>query len=329
MPVGRVEYMHLSPMTFFEFLYATGEEILARKLEKSNFKDWQTFHEKLLKLLRTYYFVGGMPEAVKVYSTTRSALKASNVHRSILQTYKDDFSKYKTRIGIEKISSFFEKIPNGLGKKVKFSNIFPEEKSATVAKLVDLFIKAKIVLPCYHSNGAIIPLFSQKDDSVFKLYFLDIGLLHHLHGLEAEDIIKKEGTFLTDGLSAEQFAAQHLAYASTPAEEPRLFYWLRDKKKENAELDFLISKKSSVIPVEVKAGKSGTLKSLFWFMGTYKHKTAIRMDMKERTTADVTEKVSSSIVNQESKVQCRFDLLNIPLYMAEQVYALLDTIREK
>ncbi|MBF0297889.1 MAG: DUF4143 domain-containing protein [Oligoflexia bacterium] len=246
-----------------------------------------------------------------------------DVHRSILQTYRDDFTKYKTRIGINKIGELFEKIPNGLGKKVKYSQFFPEEKSTTVSKLIDLFIKARLILPAYHTNGTKPPISAQKDESTFKLFFLDIGLFNRFHNLSYEDLNSSNSKFLTEGFAAEQFVAQHLAYALSDRDRLQLFYWLKDKKTDMAELDFIISKGKTIIPLEVKSSKTGTLKSLFYFMGINKYKLAVRLDCKERNAKEIEEKVSFSIANQQEKIKCNFKLINIPLYMIEKIYDII------
>ena len=268
-----------------------------------------------------------MPEAVKVYVQTKNGQKVAKVHRSIVDTYKDDFSKYKTKMGVEKIASVFELLPGHLGKKIKYSEILKDEKSTTVNKIIDLFAKARIIHRCFHTNAMGIPLEAQKDESVFKLYFLDIGLLHHMLGLLPEDLLYEipGEQLLTEGLAAEQFVAQHLAFAHGLEETPKLFYWLKDKKNKKAELDFVISHGKKIFPVEVKSGKSGGLKSLFYFVSTHSSSKAIRFDVKERTEKQTIEPIKTTVANQEKRQACNFTLLNIPIYLAEKV---LEIVKE-
>jgi predicted AAA+ superfamily ATPase len=312
MPVGRIEYLHMGPLTFYEFLKATGEDILWGHLKQKNFKIISSSSDLLQKKLREYYFVGGMPEAVATYVRSGSLLEVSKVHSSILQTYKSDFGKYKTRVAFDQLAKVFDLLPNALGKKVKHGGFFAEEKSRTVAKVLDLFIKAKILIKCEHTNATGLPLSALVDSSVYKLYFLDIGLLHYAQGLNGEDFFNSSNStkFITEGTSAEQFVAQHLAYAGHSFDEPRLYYWLRDKSNQKAEIDFVFNIGKNIIPVEVKSGKSGKFKSLFYFMEKTNYSYAIHLGILEK-----------ELDFQVRKTKSNFYLHSIPLWMVEDIYS--------
>lgn len=129
---------------------------------------------------------------------------------------------------------------------------------------------------CTHTNASGIPIKAQLDSKVFKIYFLDIGLLTYLNGIDPTSLLHSDGEELINkGILAEQFIAQHLSYYHQGLEAPELFYWLRDKKNENAEIDFLIQRKNELLPIEVKAGLTGKLKSLFQFCYEKKIKRAL------------------------------------------------------
>lgn len=320
MPVGRVDYLHIGPMTFYEFLKAMGEDQLCELLDTEEPKRWLNLHDRFSKRLREYYFVGGMPQAVLTYTETRDAEKTRQIHRSIIHTYKNDFSKYKNRISSDKMDLFFEKLPNFIGKKVKYSEFSQSDKSTVVAKVLRLFAQARLIHFCYHTEGSRLPLSALRSEDVYKIYFLDIGLYHYMIGYEFAELQLQgvESELIQQGESAEQFVAQHLAYLPTPYESPNLFYWLRNKKRDNAELDFLISKGALIIPVEVKSGKSGKLKSLINFIGAHSnsnlHKKAVRFDLKLREP----DKLSGRDPVLD------FDLINLPLYAVEKIYKILE-----
>jgi predicted AAA+ superfamily ATPase len=137
---------------------------------------------------------------------------------------------------------------------------------------------------CYHSSCSGLPLVSQKDESVFKLYFLDIGLLNYLRGATWDQLQSyRNDQLLIKGEIAEQFAAQHLAYRDQGLEEPSLLYWLRDKKLNNAEVDFVVEWKGQILPVEIKAGKSGRLQSAKQFAQEKNCGIICRFDLSEHS----------------------------------------------
>ncbi|MEI8348349.1 MAG: DUF4143 domain-containing protein, partial [Pseudomonadota bacterium] len=150
-----------------------------------------------------------------------------------------------------------------LGKKIIYQHLDRDSRSIEVKKVIEILILAGPIIPCYHSESSGIPLKASIDHSIFKVYFLDVGLMNYLHELswmELESIFEKG--FLTKGLIAEQFIAQHLAFLGEGKKPPELLYWLRDKSIQKAEVDFVLGLHQKIIPVEVKAEKGGRLKSL-------------------------------------------------------------------
>jgi predicted AAA+ superfamily ATPase len=324
MPVGRIEYYHLGPMTFTEYLLALGNKKLVSDLTTNPLETSFLAFDKLKAHLREFYYIGGMPEAVKSYAEDGSFLSVEKIHRSIIETYVDDFSKYATKSQSIHLGHLIKSLPIHLGKKLKYSQLLPDVKHPSIKKAITLLENAKIIMKCSHSNASGIPLSSQVDESVFKLYFLDIGLLNFLLGLDANDIMSSSASrLLNEGIMAEQFIAQHLKYLSKKESSTPLMYWLKDKKKESAEIDFLIQRSKNIIPIEVKSGKSGTLKSLHYFMMDKKLKKALRFDLLKRASSSLDENINSSLFDGEKQRNFKYTLRNLPLFLIEYIDQLL------
>ncbi len=263
-PVGRVSFYHLGPMNFREFLWATGQSYLDEKL--SNFEFSHEVHTAGIKALKDYYYVGGMPAAVKVFAQTNSFLEMRDVQEQIIQTYQADFPKYNRRIDVQRISRVFQSLALVAGQKIIYSKLDSSSTSRDIRRIVELLIDARVVLSCIHSDGNCIPLLGESDLRVLKTYFLDIGLLNCLLRLDFDSIdLEFENHFNTKGVIAEQFVAQHLNFFQEPTLEPQLIYHLRDKGSKKAEIDFLIEYKRKIYPIEVKSASRGHLKSLKYF----------------------------------------------------------------
>lgn len=260
-PVGRVSFMWIGPMTFGEYLMALGSNDLYLRVLENNLLDFH--HQMLLDELKKYYFIGGMPKSIKTYIETKSFVEVRAIQEEILQTYQEDFPKYGKRINTDRLVSVFKQLAFHLGKKLIYQHLDRESKSIEVKKCIELFIKANIIVPAYHSDANGIPLKSQIDMNVFKIYFLDIGLVNCLHEFSWDGFNKIfDETFSTKGFLAEQFVAQHLAYHLNKKAQPELMYWLRDKNINKAEIDFLTSAGGEIFPIEVKSQSGGKLKSL-------------------------------------------------------------------
>jgi len=311
MPVGRIEYLHLGPLSLQEFLQAAGDEYLLNVMKE--FQPNEVFpeaaHRQLLARLREYLMVGGMPEAVRVYlSTERDPREVKRVQDSILATYQDDFAKYATKSELFRLQSLFRKIPGELARKVKYSRLLPDEKSRDVRAAIELLIKAKILFPVFHSDCSGVPLGAISNRDVYKLMFLDVGLAVRAMGLDWYELLQEdERTLVNEGPLAEQFIAQNLFASADQLVAQELYYWLREGKINNAEVDFVLQRGKRIIPIEVKAGKSGTLKSLRQYCLEKSPAVALRFDL-----------------NPPSESQ--FDnikLISLPLYMIEEVNRLI------
>lgn len=318
MPVGRIEYLFLHPMTFEEVLEAHGQNDLMKLLQEydSSRAFPETAHDRLLELQRKYFVVGGMPEAVGRFIETNSFEEVCEVQAAILNTYRDDFSKYSTQASILRLHRIMEYVPGAVGEKLKFAGIDRNGQARELKKALDMLVQAKLIHLAYHSDAMGIPLKAGINWKVFKPFFLDCGLMNFVCGIRnvsRERLIHRK--FVNEGKIAEQFVAQHLIAAEKPYIRPELFYWLREAKFGNAEVDFLLQSGERIVPIEVKAGKSGTLKSLHQFVLRRSSRKTVRFDLDRPSFQSVRHAVRT----KEDSINIQFDLVSLPLYLVEQL----------
>ena len=318
MPVGRIQYLHIGPMTFTEFLAALGEDKLYNFV--SHYQLGQEIgvvvHQRLLQLLRCYYFVGGMPEAVAIFAETRSYREVSEVHNSIIETYREDFPKYVGSRNLNRMLNVFNHAARNVGIKVKYSNISKQDQSITIKKDLELLSMARVISKVVHSHCTGLPLQADIEEKVYKLLFLDVGLMNAICGLNWRNISQLDDIkLINEGTIAEQFIGQHLqaSLAETPNRE--LTYWLREGRSSNAEVDYVIAQEGNIIPIEIKSGATGSLKSLHQFMGTKKTPVAIRFDASLPTISDINTIIN--IGKQRQKIS--YPLISLPLYLVERL----------
>ena len=323
MPVGRVEYMHLGPMTFKEFIMAV-EPPLAKYIEDFSLASSlpAAAHEKFKKRQREYILVGGMPEAANIWFETGSIKDVIDVQRSITETYQDDFSKYARSSQLALMQMVFRSIPRMVGKKVKFSNISREQPAKNVKQAIDLLSKARVCHKVYHSHCSGLPLNADIKETVYKLLFMDIGLMNHICGNDWTFLQSfPDHELVNEGAMAEQFIGQHLLTVQDSS--PSLNYWVRQAKTSNAEVDYVISQGPLIIPVEVKSGKGGSLKSLQQFVVQKEISLAVRFDLNPPGVQEISHQISTP--NGIEKAD--YKLVSLPLYLVDALPRVIDEIR--
>jgi uncharacterized protein len=272
-PVGKVNFLQLWPMTFLEFLDAAGESryreiiesIAASDLHLASRQDLaplpEAFHLHLVDRLRDYYFCGGMPEAVKHFTETRNAEETRQIQKEIIRSYVLDFAKHAPAADIPKLSLIWNSIPQHLArenKKFVFSAVKKGARARSFEAALSWLEDAGLILLAHAVEKDNLPLKHYANQSCFKVYALDVGLLGALAGTPVE--ILAHGTRLFEefaGAFVENYVAQQLAALFN---EQRLFYWRSRGGK--AELDFLCETRGKVLPLEVKAGTNPKSKSL-------------------------------------------------------------------
>ena len=324
MPVGRIEYYHLGPMTFKEFLAAVEPELIKYLSEFQLDRGIpEAAHRKLTGRQREFLFVGGMPEAVQTYIEEGSLVEVTAVHRSIAETYQDDFSKYAKKKDLALMQKVFRQIPRILGKKVKYSNVSREDKSRSVKAVIDLLTNARVCHQVFHSNCSGIPLFAEIKENTYKMLFMDVGMAAYLCGLDWLTLqTLDDQDIVNEGGLAEQFIGQHLL---DPFESPKLTYWLRESRSANAEIDYVITTGNQIVPIEVKSGKSGALKSLQQFVLSKHAALVARFDL----NPPGIQHVRHAARTQDGSQPVSYILLSLPLYIVEELPRILDEIRFK
>ena len=317
-PVGRVEFLYLGPMTFFEFLIATGNQDLYEEIVGLNFSPAVVSITQ--ELFKKFLYVGGMPQVVNTFIQNQNLIEIRPIQEQILQAYRADFPKYNSKVNFNRIQRIFLQGAIQVGKKVIYQKLDSESQSRDIRRVVELLIDAKVFLPCFHSDGNTVPLLGEVDHNIFKIYFLDVGLMNCLMQIDFDQLdLEFRNQFNTKGAMAEQFVAQHLYYANGTQFQPHLFYWLRDKGTQKAEIDFLIENRGRIIPIEVKARASGHLKSLLYFVQTKKKILAIKLALSPYQKEDITSKT----VGQAPGA----NLFHIPIWAVEAINLVLQ--REK
>ena len=323
MPVGRIEYLFLGPMDFKEFLLANGQKALVTLLEEYKLGEPLpiSFHDKLLNWLRTFLAVGGMPGAVSEFTKEQDWQNVRQELVSIAQTYKDDFSKYRIRIHAGRLSLTLDSLPNLIGRKLKYVEISREERAKDIAESLQLLEMARVIYRIHHTAGNGLPLRAERKLRDFKPLFLDVGLMMAALGLKLPDLVQNQPMALHKGSIAEQFIGQHLLYMGEPYELPELYYWNREQRNSAAEVDYLFPLLGKVLPIEVKAGKGGSLKSLLVFASEKQIPLAVRFDMDRPSIMDMEPKVSTGVLT-------KFKLLSLPLYMVSEMPRLCGMVGE-
>jgi len=267
-PVGRVEFMYMYPITFEEFLINNGQKKLnnmrPRLFSLTPLDDF--LHNKLLDCLKTYFLIGGMPEAVKVYIETKSLSKVAKIHEDLLVSFIQDILKYEKYIENDLIREILEMIPKTIGGTVKYSKLTKNASAYKIKQVLTTLEKTFLISIVKSSSAAGLPLGGNINKSSFKLCFLDIGLMQNLCGISAIDLIASEDLAAAyKGGLCEQFIGQELkAYGGS--QNNHLYYWARAKQSSNAEIDYLITDNGQIFPIEIKNSKSGRLKSLHLFL---------------------------------------------------------------
>ncbi len=271
MAVGRIDSLFLYPLSFMEFLDAMEREDLKEFVVRQNVD--AASHEVLLELLKSYMWLGGMPAVVDTWITHRDARLCQRIQDRIIGNYEDDFQKYAKSHQIEMVGNVFRSVGTQLGKKFQYTNVDRDAKTYPIKQGLHLLIKAGVAHCCFHTSGHVYPLNAEMNERKFKVFLFDIGIVNRLLGLDMAAWTTTPMQLNYLGASAEQLVAQEFIAYSTPTRPAELFYWHNETKSGNAEVDFISAKNKMIIPIEVKSGVKGGMKSLATFFQTHPKST--------------------------------------------------------
>jgi len=269
LPVGRIQPLYLYPVSFVEFLQAEEEDLLLEALSEHNtaIELPEFIHQRLFRLYGEYMAIGGMPEAVEKWLETSEIKKCRRIHSSLIETYRQDFSKYAAGFQVKYVESIYSAIARMSGRKFVYSSVNPGYRSRELRPALELLSRAGVVHMITHSSSSGIPLSSDVNPLLFKVILSDIALmqtmLRYNSGLW---ILNPENAARDFGSMAEAFVGQELLAYSSPYQNSELVYWAREKRGSSAEVDYVAELDGNVVPIEVKAGKSSHLKSLQLFL---------------------------------------------------------------
>lgn len=289
MPVGRVQSLYLKPFSFKEYLAGIGYHDLREYIEQIDFKEAvpDVIHQMLLTHVRSYMSLGGMPGVLKTYlATEHISLGGMSRHydynqcrmqqATLLTNYRQDFGKYAKHTQVKYLQTVFEKIPGIVGDHCKYSKIDQDSRTENIKSALESLQNAGLINYVYSTSASGIPLTTLMNTKKFKVIFLDVGLMVYANRIESE-LVLDDVILVNRGAIAEQFVGQELLACSLAYEEAKLFFWSRDKKSSMAEVDYITNVSSKIIPIEVKAGSTGALKSLHLLMSENKLKLGVKV----------------------------------------------------
>ena len=305
-PIGRVEYKVIRPVSFPEFLSAMGETAALEQLSQVPFATFA--HTKLLRLFHTYALIGGMPEIVQHYATHKDLVRLGPMYDSLIIGYMDDVGKYaKSRAQILHLRHCIQSSFAQAGKRIKFEGFGNAAyKSREMGESLRTLEKALLLQLIYPCTTATLPLVPDIKKSP-RLQILDSGLLNYFVGIQKEiigtDDLNKiyQGTLIEHLIGQEILACQYNALSA-------LHFWVREKKESTAEVDYLFPYDGLIIPIEVKSGKEGTLKSLHSYMDLAPHDMAIQFYAG-----------ALNITNAITKNGKQYQILNLPYFLGSQI----------
>ncbi len=271
-PVGRICMFYMYPLSFLEYLVATGHHLMAKQIlgHSSGVPMEEAIHLKILELLGQYLSIGGMPEAIVRWIQTKDPISALNVLQQIAATYRQDFEKYARKAQVKYLEQLFGQIPHLVGKDFSYREIHGEYRKRELAPALELLERANIIHSIRHSSAQGVPIGAHVDFETFKVIYLDGALCQAILGSEVSDwFLRPLEAFTNRGEIAEGFIGQELICYASPEIKAQLYFWKRKERNSGAEVDYLIQRGDQIMPIEVKSGHGNTLKSLHIFLETH------------------------------------------------------------
>ncbi len=310
-PIGRVEYKVIRPVSFPEFLSAIGENAALEQLTQVPVAAFA--QSKLLSLFHTYALIGGMPEIVQHYATHKDLVALGPVYDSLISGYMEDVEKYaKSNAQILHIRHCIQNLFAQAGKRIKFegfgNSAYKSREMGESLRTLEKALLMQLVYPCTTASLPMVPDIKKSP----RLQILDTGLLNYFVGIQKQIIGTDDLNSIYQGTLIEHLIGQELLAFQYNALSA-LHFWIREKKESTAEVDYLFQFDGLIIPIEVKSGKEGTLKSLHSYMDIAPHNFAIRFYAGALNISDA--------ITQNGK---QYKILNLPYYLGSQIEKYFD-----
>jgi len=287
--VGRIRSMFMYPLSFFEFLEGMNEHKLLEKVMESNpnkpLND--LIHSKLIDLVQKFIYLGGMPEVIKTYFESGDLNKCRQLLDDLIISFRTDFSKYKNRVPVSRLTEVFESAVLQSGKKFVYSKACIQANHKQIKEALQLLITAGLIIPVTHSSSNGIPLGAEANLRKQKMILFDTGIFMRLMNLDITDFLfSKNFNAINQGNVAEQFAGLELIKSESCYKIPALYFWHREAKNSNAEVDYVIQVSNKILPIEVKSGTKGEMQSMFLFLNEKKYNKGIRVSNENFATCN-------------------------------------------
>lgn len=305
MPVGRVESLYLKPLSFQEYLQASSRSSLCSMLQDATVANPldNISHQLLIEELKIYFETGGMPAIIQHYLNQRSLFDCERLQATLYEFYKRDFGKYHKRVKPEYLLQIYQKIPYIVSERFKYVKITSDLQARELKPALQALIDAGLAYQVFHTSASGLPFGAMKDDKKFKLLFLDVGLVRYATHIGTQASAYGDWPALNSGALTEQFVGQELLAYAEKYRETELYYWEREARSSSAEVDYLMNYGPTILPIEVKEGTTGRLKSLQMFIEEKKCPIGIRIS--------------------EKPLSFEKNVLSIPLYMIGEIPRLL------
>lgn len=301
-PVGKVDFLKLYPLSFSEFLMATGNERFAELLKNQDYEMITSFKQTYIDALKHYYFVGGMPEAVQSFAESKDFNEVRAIQKRILAAYEQDFSKHAPNEIVPKIRMLWNSIPSQLArenKKFVYGLVREGGRAREYETAIMWLSDCGLVHKVSRVNAAGIPLKAYEDLKAFKLFIVDVGLLGCMTGLRQRTLLDGDDLFVEfKGALTEQYVCQQLK----TVEDLGIYYYTNDRG--SCEIDFVVDNGEQIVPIEVKAETNLRAKSLKTYRERFEPELSVRTSMADYKKEDW--------------------LLNLPLYAIEQINKIKD-----
>ncbi|WP_395043191.1 ATP-binding protein [Flavobacterium sp.] len=290
--VGRVRTLFVYPFSFDEFLISLNENKLLELKNNANSNNPldAIFHQKLTDYFKQFLIIGGMPEVVARYAQNKKLSEAQQILDDLIISYKSDFVKYNKRIPSDRINEVFEAVSKQMGNKFIYTKAGNNLSHIQIKEALQLLILAGLVIPVTHTSANGIPLGAEIDSKKRKMLILDTGLFQRILNLDISTITLEENlNLINKGAIAELFFGLEWLKYSNPLTQNHLYYWHRENKTGNAEVDYVIQKQNNIIPIEIKSSNSGSMQSLRIFLSEKKISKGIRFSLENFSSMeDVT-----------------------------------------